>query len=678
MGLMCDELSLVFSSFLYLRFCKKDICNIYRDVWNHWLTLDCAVMAWGCFQSTRIDNELRSGSFFRKSRPSIDRIFDICGQQELCVLGDVNGFAAEKEEFHPEYLHTFTHKSSRYPQIYCPSTSGVTMQVILFEEPDPRRMEFHSLTPISLALEDNGADGENDDMEIKDREKQELLVEKLKQHTVTRIPPTEKEESLQMIIHQINCTHETTEILRINVELLNSRRYRRALSVSERVVESAHSVWRTALGYGWALVMCCFPWVVNIFVIIMLFWRYLAHLLLLILEWRLKPELAALKDISATAQQCDIRLQQFCYWPLQYDTVRQRKGDLGDATNSYPHYIRFYNSLWLVANDIIIGIALGSYLIENGTTVADTIDYYLKTYTIDGLGRTIQWLLIDPGGLKLNEELDRFLGDLFGWVLNYWADITMQISPWLPTIIYAIGISSFAGASMPIALFSDLLSILTIHIYSFYIASARIYNWQLSIIYSLFHLFRGKKINVLRKRIDSCDYELDQLLIGTTLFILLIFLLPTVMVYYCLFAASRMAIIILKAALETCLACLNHFPLFALMLRVKDSKRLPGGIMFELKDPVEVAQGFQHKFDTAPIAYIHLKSTPLPLSAMFKQYSQLGMRLKRHYFSARVISCLLTGKAVPPIHRRNLYSMQYSMLPTVRAHWREVWERLRK
>lgn len=131
---------------------------------------------------------------------------------------------------------------------------------------------------------------------------------------------------------------------------------------------------------------------------------------------------------------------------------------------------------------------------------------------------------------------------------------------------------------MPIALFSDLISILTVHIYSFYIASARIFNWQLTIIISLFHLFRGKKRNVLRNRIDSCDYDLDQLLLGTILFTVLFFLLPTVIVFYLAFASARMLIISLKAALDTCLAFLNHFPLFALMLRVKDSRRLPGAL----------------------------------------------------------------------------------------------------
>jgi phosphatidylinositol glycan class Q protein len=41
-----------------------------------------------------------------------------------------------------------------------------------------------------------------------------------------------------------------------------------------------------------------------------------------------------------------------------------------------------------------------------------------------------------------------------------------------------------------------------------------------------------------------------------------------------------------------------------------------------------------------------------------------------------VIFCLFTGRFVPPIHRRNLYSMQYSMLPAHRAGMAEVWSLL--
>lgn len=42
---------------------------------------------------------------------------------------------------------------------------------------------------------------------------------------------------------------------------------------------------------------------------------------------------------------------------------------------------------------------------------------------------------------------------------------------------------------------------------------------------------------MLRNRTDSWDYDVDQLILGTILFTLLAFLLPTVVVYYVLFAA---------------------------------------------------------------------------------------------------------------------------------------------
>jgi phosphatidylinositol N-acetylglucosaminyltransferase subunit Q len=260
--------------------------------------------------------------------------------------------------------------------------------------------------------------------------------------------------------------------------------------------------------------------------------------------------------------------------------------------------------------------------------------------------------------------------------------------PYLPALIYFIGFSSFAGASMPIAIFSDLLSLLTLHIYSFYIASARIFNWQLTIIYSLFQLFRGKKRNMLRNRIDNCDYDLDQLLLGTILFTLLFFLLPTVAVFYLTFATARMAIISLKAVLDTCLACLNHFPLFALMLRLKDSRRLPGGIRFRLIGPHLVPTlppsaprmpghpSSTAEHDQANVSYIDLSSTSLSLREIFAPYFHLGARVRKHYLSPKVVLRLITGRFVPPLGRSEMYGLQYSMLPPHRVSVGEVWKAL--
>lgn len=523
------------------------------------------------------------GALFRGSPHPITHVIERCGGKSLQVLGTLNQ-ATVSSSFDARFLAFFATAKCKIPRVDCPREADTMVQVISFDRPDPRRMEYLSLTPISLALGDKPGDigrsvppfdGIDAEEEAK-RKRKEKLVEKLKQHTVIRHPRTQKELALPLIINQINCSAELNMLLQSNIALVGVR-LKRSLSVSERVVESATNLWDLLLvALRDAFNLWIWPVASQMFIIGLITHRAAGEVLLQILDWRLMPDYAALKDVSATAQQVDIRLQQFCYWPAQYITLRKRRTDWESVTNSHPEYIRFYNSLWLVANDVIIGIALGSYIIENATFVAGQVDTIVNTWAVEGLQQMIMWLMDSPAGLKLNTELAAFLGDLFLWVIDYWAGCMSALRPMLPAIIQFIGFSSFAGASMPISLFSDLVSMLTIHIYSFYIASARIYNWQLTIIISLFHLFRGKKRNVLRNRIDSCDYDLDQLLLGTILFTLLFFLLPTVAVFYATFAGARMAIIALKAALDTWLACLNHFPLFALMLRVKDSRRLPG------------------------------------------------------------------------------------------------------
>lgn len=513
------------------------------------------------------------------------------------VLGLSN--APDPSVADPSWFCATTSPNQRAPRITCAKAASV--QLILYDRPRPQGMQYISLYPISLALGRDrssigGVPAPDPDDEFHDiqlKEEKRKLVEKLKQHSIFKRVPSARDKALPKIVNQVNWSWELEQTLQKNVGRIGTRP-RRSLSVSERVVESATTMRNYVILQSWTwFTVYLFPILRKAFILLLMGHRMMAEMLLFFLEFRVKPGYAALKDISATAQQIEIRLQQFCYWPMQYLTLRQRKGNWASVTTSHPDYIRFYNSLWLVANDVIIGIALGSYIIENADWVADQISDLLCSYTVEALQSSISWLMGWPAGLKLNGELAAFLGDLFLWVIDYWSSkfwilraavhqLTASpgcietLTPALPQMVWFIGFSSFAGASMPIAMFSDMLSALTIHIYSFYLASGRIYHWQLTILQSLFHLFRGKKHNVLRNRIDSCDYDLDQLLVGTILFTLLFFLLPTVAVFYLNFAIARMVIISLKAGFDTLLSCLNHFPLFALMLRIKDPRRLPG------------------------------------------------------------------------------------------------------
>ncbi|KAG5356490.1 Phosphatidylinositol N-acetylglucosaminyltransferase subunit GPI1 [Yarrowia sp. C11] len=405
--------------------------------------------------------------------------------------------------------------------------------------------------------------------------------------------------------------------------------------------------------------------------------RLLCEACLLLIELRVFGK--NLKQTSATAIQLDLRLQQLCYLPVQWMRIRghdshtqspshiaieRRISETGSRVKRHvpPEYIRMYNTVWLVLNDLILGFALSAYLVDNQRWIAENGPRLANYILVRFPESTIVWLMDSPAGLKLNTELAKFFGQFLLWVIHFWSrtvvhGLIIPVIPYMPALGSVI--SRVGGITLTISVICDLISFTTLHIYAFYIASAKIFHWQLGVITSLFHLFRGKRQNVLRHRIDSCNYDLDQLLMGTIFFTVLVFLLPTVMVFYGAFALARLSIIILSAILETILAFLNHFPLFALLLRAKDRKRLPGGVKF-------VANGVS----------LELQNIPLGFSKIFYQYSLLSDRIRYHYLSVRVIKRLLTGQFVP-VQRNRLYILLYSTLPEQRIDIGSLWKLLK-
>ncbi|CAG8482880.1 12940_t:CDS:10 [Funneliformis mosseae] len=461
--------------------------------------------------------------------------------------------------------------------IYCCGYrySNVSSEIIFYKQPNPTRLQYISLDPLVLDIQQNGRHKVVQDS---------LLIKNMKKIINTRLHSGKQRtqiNDMELILNQINSSFETEKAITTRCRFFINRRNRCNISVSETMMEYAIFI-KTSFLYPIKYLLLVFrPILVQPIIFFFMLVRIFAEIVLWILNLRFPPFMfngMALKDLSATSQQIDLRLQQACFWPWQYMLLRRR--DWTNTATTRAQYISFYNSMWLVANDIIIGLTIGSFLANNCEYVANLIlKDYLDHYTIEKLVSMIDWLMGWPAGLKLNSELDRFLGELFLRLIDLWK------GPLTPTIIGIIGLSGMFGGSMVISLLSDFLSFMTIHIYLFYMVAAKIFNWQLTILYSLFNLFQGKKWNTLRNRIDSCDYDLDQLLLGTILFTLLTFLFPTVVVYYATFAASRVAVIFLQAVMETLLAFLNHFPLFAIMLRFKDPDRLPGGLKFVICDP---------------------------------------------------------------------------------------------
>lgn len=111
-----------------------------------------------------------------------------------------------------------------------------------------------------------------------------------------------------------------------------------------------------------------------------------------------------------------------------------------------------------------------------------------------------------------------------------------RIAPYFPALLQFAGIMGRFGLTMSLALFSDYLSILTGHLYVLHLVTTLMFGQLKSMSGSLWNLFRGKRFNVLRQRNDFWEYDVDQLLLGTILMTLIVFLSPTVLMYYMLFA----------------------------------------------------------------------------------------------------------------------------------------------
>ncbi|KAG7890060.1 hypothetical protein KL936_002734 [Ogataea polymorpha] len=306
-----------------------------------------------------------------------------------------------------------------------------------------------------------------------------------------------------------------------------------------------------------------------------------------------------LSTCSFVLHQLKFRAKQLHHLPNQFQRLRNSNYEterlLIKGTRFSPsEYIKFYNTLWLILNDLLMGIVMSNILSKYHNVLVQGMNVLVLKFE-DSLLYLIKWLMSFPGGFKLNNELAEFFGELFMWVLDFWNEYVLRtMMNNSSTIIRAITLLvKFGGLNMLIASIMDILDITSLHLRCFYFASTRVFNWQWHIIQSLFRLFYGKKYNTLRNRIDSHNYEFDQLLFGIIIFTLLVYLLPTVIAFYLSFAVGRLLTLLLHTVLESALITLNHLPIVVLLLKAKHKERLPGGVIFECRTAANNTPYFQ-------------------------------------------------------------------------------------
>lgn len=316
------------------------------------------------------------------------------------------------------------------------------------------------------------------------------------------------------------------------------------------------------------------------------------------------------------------------------------------------NYINFYNALWCVFNDIVLGRA---FLAMARSWSLDEISHgvsYVNHLLFDEFSRYITWVAgHHPAGFKLNDELGKFMDDLFQWTLEWWR-LMIRVVPHADAGVYLlIHLPVFAvlcnlGATFVIAAAVDVIKLLTLHFWVYANVSTKIYNRHLLVVKSLAQLYQGKKYNTLRVRVDHENFQTDQLLMGTLLSVVLILLLPTVLGFYLLFFVSLGLVAVLINLLEDIRTILVFFPLFPVLLKIKNSNRLQGGVTWTMVG----TQGLT--------LIVRLSNKLLGWKKIFKHFPKLFNR----WGWRGVISLFIRGK---PLVKRDLQELErkYLMLP---------------
>lgn len=190
----------------------------------------------------------------------------------------------------------------------------------------------------------------------------------------------------------------------------------------------------------------------------------------------------------------------------------------------------------------------------------------------------VEWLMGAPAGLKLNAPLNNALGRFFLYHISLWETYVGILHPWV-----GASLRLWPGSlTLHLALASDLLALSTVHIYCFYGYACRLYQAWVRGLGALGRLFRGTKWNPLRERVDSHRYDVDQTFVGTLLFTILLFLFPTVAVYYAVFLGLRLAVLAVQGILSRAVVVWDSFPLYTLAARTFGGNPVVGDVRFDV------------------------------------------------------------------------------------------------
>ncbi|XP_020262948.1 uncharacterized protein LOC109838930 isoform X3 [Asparagus officinalis] len=186
-------------------------------------------------------------------------------------------------------------------------------------------------------------------------------------------------------------------------------------------------------------------------------------------------------------------------------------------------------------------------------------------------------------GFKLNTELAELLGMVSLNAIQVFSTLWFFLGFLWWHFIKGLALSGiFSGLTVSASLCVDMLKFATLHIQTLHWLMSFLYSRQIQALASLWRLFRGRKWNPLRQRLDSYDYTVEQHVVGALFFTPLLLLLPTTSVFYIFFTILYAAVCLICIIIEIIISILHATPYTEILLWVVRKRRFPSGIWFEI------------------------------------------------------------------------------------------------
>ncbi|KAK3163662.1 hypothetical protein QOZ80_1AG0006520 [Eleusine coracana subsp. coracana] len=204
-----------------------------------------------------------------------------------------------------------------------------------------------------------------------------------------------------------------------------------------------------------------------------------------------------------------LRSCQILYWPV----VLQDPSLSSTVNAEHVHKTAIQkHTLWSnIVVDLLMGFLLGAACLLNSENICAGIVGLVHS-TTDGILRPgCVWLMGVPAGFKLNTELAELLGMISLNAVQIYSTLWFFMGGFLRHIIQGIAFSGMIlGFTVPVSFVIDIIHLATLHITMLHWLISLIYSSQIHTVASLWRLFRGRKWNPLRQRLDSYDYTVEQ------------------------------------------------------------------------------------------------------------------------------------------------------------------------